>query len=312
MQTQAVTYIVQRMTSLAGMFYIMSLTFYLKARTSGDTRWKAVFFLVSLIAFLLGMVSKENVILLLPTIGLVELLLFHKTRTDSPRRTGLILTGIAGAACVIGFLWALLANGDVFSTIFSGYDHRPFTLWQRLLTESRVIIIYLSLLLYPMPDRLSIAHGLGISTSMVNPVSTLASLLLIAGIVGSLIVVAKKYPLISFSFLFFLVNHLLESTVLPLELVYEHRNYIPSMLFFVPFAMGFTHLLERFRPKRGMRLALCLFGSFTLMGFAHATYERNLVWKSPETLWVDTQKAPLESRVCNLDHIQGGSRRRPW
>jgi hypothetical protein len=147
----------------------------------------------------------------------------------------------------------------------------------RLLTESRVIIIYLSLLLYPMPDRLSIAHGLGISTSMVNPVSTLASLLLIAGIVGSLIVVAKKYPLISFSFLFFLVNHLLESTVLPLELVYEHRNYIPSMLFFVPFAMGFTHLLERFRPKRGMRLAPMSFRFFYAYGVRACHLRENLV-----------------------------------
>jgi tetratricopeptide (TPR) repeat protein len=90
----------------------------------------------------------------------------------------------------------------------------------------------------------------------------------------------------------------MESTILPLELAYEHRNYIPSMLFFVPFAIGYCSLLERFRAKSVMRFAVAFFGVIALVGFGHATYVRNLAWKNPETLWLDAAaKSPGESRV---------------
>ena len=297
-QTQAVTYIVQRMTSLAGMFYIMSMYFYLKARTSGDSRGKAVFFLVSLFAFVLGMGSKENVFLASSDHRPCGIILFQGTRVYHAGRKGMIFTGIAGIACVIGFLWASLGDGNAFSSILEGYNYRPFTLWERLLTESRVVVFYLSLLIYPMPDRLSIIHGFPISTSLLNPLSTLRSLVFILGIIGLLVALAGRHPLISFSFLFFFVNQLIESTILPLELAYEHRNYIPSMLFFVPFAIGYCSLLERFRAKRVMRFAVSFFGVIALVGFGHATYVRNLAWKNPETLWFDAAaKAPGESRV---------------
>ena len=297
-QTQAVTYIVQRMTSLAGMFYLMSMFFYLKARTSAYPGRAVVLFGSSLLAFLMALVSKENALLLLLSIGLFELLLIQATRSWSSAKKGKIFIGILGVTSLIGFLWAYLTNENVFSTILAGYEYRPFTLWQRLLTESRVIIFYLSLLIYPIPERFSIIHGFPISTSMLNPDSTLLSVLFILGITGFLVVLARKHPLISFSFLFFFVNHLMESTILPLELAYEHRNYIPSMLFFVPFAIGYCSLLERFRAKRVMRFAVSFFGVITLVGFAHATYVRNLAWKNPETLWLDAAaKAHGESRV---------------
>jgi protein O-mannosyl-transferase len=298
LQTQAVTYIVQRMTSLAGMFYIMSLYFYLKARTSLYSLRVAVFFIACLLTFLMALGSKENALLLLLSIWLCEALLIKGTHSWNPAKKWGLIIAVIGTAAVIGFLWVALTKGNVFAAILADYDDRPFTLWQRLLTETRVVLFYVSLLLYPMPYRLSLVHGYQISTSLFNPVSTLLSVLSNLGIVSLLIVLAKKHPLLSFSFLFFFLNHLMESTLLPLELVYEHRNYIPSMFFFVPFAMGFCSLLERFQAKSGMRFALCLFGAFTLMGLANAAYERNRIWKTPETLWFDTlKKAPMESRV---------------
>jgi protein O-mannosyl-transferase len=307
-QTQAVTYIVQRMTSLSGMFYIMSLYFYLKARTSLNYARAAVFSIACLLAFLMALGSKENALLLLLSMGLYEVLLIKGTHSRSPVKTLKLSFAVIGMVGLIGFLWVSLGEGNSFSAVFAGYNHRPFTLWQRVLTESRVILFYVSLLLYPMPDRLSLVHGFQISTSLFNPLSTLLSVLSILGIVGLLVVMAKKHPLLSFCFLFFFVNHLMESTILPLELVYEHRNYVPAMLFFAPLAMGFCFLLEKFQAKKGMKFALCLFGAITLMGFAHATYERNRVWKNPDTLWFDTlRKAPMESRVRhNLGAVYQG------
>jgi tetratricopeptide (TPR) repeat protein len=255
--------------------------------------------------------SKENALLLLLSLGFCEVFLIKGSPSWSPAKKWGLFIAVIGTAAVIGFLWVTLTKGEVFSALFAGYDHRPFTWWQRLLTESRVVLFYVSLLLYPMPDRLSLVHGFQVSTSLLNPVSTLISILSILLIVGVLVGLAKKHPLLSFSFLFFFVNHLMESTVLPLELVYEHRNYVPSMLFFVPFVMGLCSLLVRFEAKRGMRLALCFFGAFVLMGFAHAAYERNEVWKSPETLWLDAlKKAPAESRVHhNLGTVYQGTGR---
>jgi tetratricopeptide (TPR) repeat protein len=297
-QTQAVTYIVQRMTSLAGMFTIMSLYFYMRARVTLSSARAAVFFAACFLAFVLALGSKENALLIPLSIGLCEVVLIKGSPSWPPAKKWGLFIAVIGTAAVLGFLWIALTKGDVLPALLAGYDLRPFTLWQRLLTESRVVLFYVSLLLYPMPDRLSLVHGFQISTSLLNPVSTLFSVLSILGIMGLLVVVAKRYPLISFCFLFFFVNHLMESSVLPLELVYEHRNYVPSMLFFVPFAMGFCALLVRFEAKRAMRLALFFFGAFVLMGFAHATYERNGAWKTPETLWLDAiRKAPAESRV---------------
>jgi Tfp pilus assembly protein PilF len=297
-QTQAVTYIVQRMTSLAGMFYIVSLYFYLRARTSLGSVRAVVFFVSCLLSFLMALGTKENALLLLLSMGLCEVLLVKGPVPWRLAKKWPLFIAALGIAGLIGFLWVYLVKGSGLSAILAGFDYRPFTLWQRLLTESRVVLFYVSLLLYPMPDRLSLVHGFQISTSLLNPLSTLVSVLSILAILGLLAVAAKKHPLISFSFLFFFLNHLMESTILPLELVYEHRNYIPSMLFFVPFAMGFCSLLERFQGKSGMRFALFLFGAFVLTGFAHATYERNRVWENPRTLWLDAAaKAPGESRV---------------
>ena len=297
-QTQAVTYIVQRMTSLAGMFTIMSLYFYLRGRVSSSKMQAAALLIACLLAFLMAVGSKENALLLLLSMGLCEVLLIKGSPSWSPAKKWGLFIAVIGAAAVIGFLWVTFTKGNVFSALFAGYDHRPFTWWQRLLTESRVVLFYASLLLYPMPDRLSLVHGFQVSTSFLNPVATLISVLSILGIVGVLVGLAKKHALLSFSFLFFFLNHLMESTVLPLELVYEHRNYVPSMLFFVPFAAGFCFLLGRFQAKRGIRVALWFFGAFVLTGFGHAAYERNEVWRSPETLWSDAlMKAPSESRI---------------
>jgi Tfp pilus assembly protein PilF len=296
LQTQAVTYLVQRMTSLAGMFYIMSLTFYLKARTSAQVIRSAAFLCCCVLSFLMALGSKENALQMLLSLGLCEVLLIKGTGSwGSPGKRKAFIA-LLGAAGLIGLLWMCLGNG--VSAVSSGFKYRPFTLWERLLTQSRVLVFYLSLLLYPMPERLSLFHEFPISTSLWNPLSTLFSVVSLAGILGVLIAAARRYAVVSFCFLFFFVNHLMESTFLPLDLIYEHRNYIPSMLFFVPFALGFCSLLGRHQEEKRMRVALSLFAALVIAGFGHATYERNRVWKDPQTLWLDALgKAPGESRV---------------
>jgi Tfp pilus assembly protein PilF len=149
-----------------------------------------------------------------------------------------------------------------------------------------------------MLGRLSIAHSIQISTSPFNPISTSLSILFVVGAILFLIYRARKYPLLSFCYLFFFLNHAIESSILPLELIFEHRNYIPSMLFFVPIAVGFFQLIERYALKRTMKTIIAACMIFILIGFGHTTIMRNFTWKTWESLWKDAaKKAPDHSRV---------------
>ena len=130
---------------------------------------------------------------------------------------------------------------------------RPFSPLERLLTQGRVLFLYVSLLLYPIPSRLMFLHDIDTSRSLFDPWTTLAAII---GIVLCLLFAAlkaKKYPLLSFAILFFILNHLVEGTLIPLELIYEHRNYIPSMFFFVPIAFGMVRCLDYFAYSRGFQ-----------------------------------------------------------
>ncbi|MGD9076307.1 MAG: tetratricopeptide repeat protein [Desulfobacteraceae bacterium] len=285
-QTQAVTYLVQRMASMAGMFYIMSMYFYLKARTHVKGGQKVLLFMLCFSCFLLALGSKENAIILPLSLSLYEILLLQKITRENLRKNLRIFLVVAGAIFILGFAYIYVRGGNIFYFI-GDYDVRPFTLWQRLLTEPRVIIFYISLLFYPMPHRLNIAHSIEISTSLLEPITTLLSILLIVGAIVCTMIIARKRPLLSFCVLFFFINHLVESTIFALELIFEHRNYIPSMLLFLPVAIGFWNLLKRYSMKKSMKFIISLFIILLLIGLGHSTFMRNFTWKNEKSLWID-------------------------
>ncbi len=285
-QTQAVTYVVQRMTAMSGVFCIMAMYFFVKGKGSLGKSTRIIHYTVCFSCGLLALGSKENAIMLPLTLLIYDLLLVRgATRRNLGRYA---LYGIlALTACT---LLVLLLQGPSFlnpERLVASYQNRGFTLWERLLTESRVILFYVSLLLYPMHGRLCLEHDITLSTGLLSPVSTLVSILAICGIVALAIYWARKRPLISFSILFFFMNHLVESSILPLELIFEHRNYFPSMLFFVPAAILLHEALTYFAHKPFFRFSLSAFVILILVGWGHSTYVRNAVWKTDETLWSD-------------------------
>ncbi|MGD8986241.1 MAG: tetratricopeptide repeat protein, partial [Desulfobacteraceae bacterium] len=295
-QTQAVTFLVQRMASLVGMFYIMSMYFYLKARIHVKPGQKVLFFILCFSCFLMALGSKENAVMLPLSLSLYEILLIQKITGKNLRKNLRILFAVAGAISILGFAYIYVRGGNIFYFV-GDYGFRPFTLWQRLLTEPRVIIFYISLLLYPMPHRLNIAHSIEISTSLLEPITTLVSILLIVGAIVFVVFIARKRPLFSFCVLFFFLNHLVESTIFPLELIFEHRNYIPSMLLFLPIAIGFWNLLKRYTMKKSMKFIISLFIILLLIGLGHSTFMRNFIWKNDKSLWMDAvDKSPDTSR----------------
>jgi tetratricopeptide (TPR) repeat protein len=285
-QTQAITYIVQRMASMAGMFYIISMYLYLKGRTSGQTPKKIIFFLLCAISAIIALGSKENAIMIPFSLLLYDFLLIQGASRENMKKNLKIFLVAAILVLGIGILYFVFSDAQLFS-FFSLYNKRVFTLWERLLTQPRVIVFYISLILYPMSTRLSINHDIEISTSLFDPPTAILSIILISGILAAVFLSAKRRPFIAFSILFFFLNHIVESSIFPLELVYEHRNYIPSMLFFVPIAMGLAKAISYFSYKRSMQAIIAFSITLVIIGEGHATFMRNFTWRNEKSLWID-------------------------
>jgi tetratricopeptide (TPR) repeat protein len=295
-QTQAVDYIVQRMTILAALFYLLSIYLYIKARLSDWPAYRGMVFAACIISYLLAMGSKENAAILPFGLLLVEAVFFQDPgRPQSQKR--IFWYAVAGGGFV--FLTAVLffLKGDLFFFL-NGYATRPFSLGQRLLTEPRILIFYLSQLFFPVASRLSIQHDVVISTSLVAPWTTLPAMVLVFLLIVFGVLNIYKRPLAAFGVLFFFLNHLIESTVLPLELLFEHRNYLPSLFIFLPVAAGAKRLLDFLvEYHRGaFRLSVCCI-VLVLMGLGLNTTARNRVWATQKSLWQDAMaKAPNSAR----------------
>ena len=300
-QTQAVTYIVQRMTLLAALFSILGIYCYLKARLTGNRRHRFMLLCGCLASFLLGLSSKEIAVLLPLNLILLEAVFFQDLGNAQTRNR--FLSGFLISCVTIGILGSVLfLHGNLLS-VFGGYGDRYFTPMERLMTQPRVLVFYLTQILCPLPARLSIEHDIDLSTALLQPWTTLPAIVFVVAVIIGALFQIRKRPLLSFAILFFFLNHLVESSIVPLEMVFEHRNYLPSMFLFVPVAEGTVWLLDRYREKqpilyRGLiGLAVCL-----MIGFGWGTYVRNSVWQTEVSLWTDAnRKAPLLHRpIHNL------------
>lgn len=301
-QTQAITYIVQRMALLATLFSIIGIWCYLKARCLQPVSKKSLFYyLGTCVSFLLAIGSKENAVVFPASLVLIELFFFQQTIRFNKQNIFLLITGLA----LILIFTLLLVGPDFFPGLVNSYESRDFTLWQRVLTEARIVIFYISLLLYPSPLRLSITHDVEISTSLFSPVTTLPAVLSLVLLTTLAFVYHKRYPLLSFAILFFLLNHIVESTVIPLELLFEHRNYLPSLFLFLPLAAGICIMLERYKKKSRMVYVSIISGVILfIVLLSLGTINRNNVWLTERSLWTDSlTKAPESARsYINLAH----------
>lgn len=304
-QVNAVTIIVQRMASMAGMFYIMAMYFYLKGRIACERWGKNIYFVLCGITCVFAFGSKENAIIL-PVIMLIyDILLIQGISWHHIIRKKMIFI------LFISLLLFLLAVFCIdFSTLFDGYEIRPFTLKDRLLTQPRVVLYYISLLLYPIGFRLTLLHDIEISTSIIQPWTTPTAIIIIFMLIGLALFMSKRKPIISFCILFFFLNHLIEGSFIPLELIFEHRNYIPSMLFFLPIAIFAIYVLDYFAYKKNVQFLPAFLIIFMLAGEGHTTHMRNGVLDNSLKLWYDNVfKSPNLSIVHNnlgKDYVDKG------
>jgi tetratricopeptide (TPR) repeat protein len=293
-QVPAVTYIVQRMASMVALFYIMAMFFYLKGRTA-EIAWKRImFFVVSVFFGTLAVGTKENAAMLPVSIFLYDLLLIRGVTKESVKRS--LPYGITAAIAVV--VIGLLYIGD-FSTINSDYQIRPFTMFERILTQPRVLVFYMSLLIYPLTSRMMLIHDIDVSRSLLEPWTTMPAIMTIILIIASALWIARKRPLIAYCIFFFFLNHLIEGSFIALELVYEHRNYLPSMLFFLPLAIMMIKGLQYFSRKKFIFLVLTVAMISVMIIQGVTVYIQNNIYKDDLSLWTDNME-----KTPNLHHVR--------
>lgn len=279
LQVSSVLYVVQRMQTLATLFLVLALWAYLLARQAqmqgetGKKYWKRL-----IICWLLAFASKEDAILLPAYTLALELtvLRFSAQRPALPlklRRAYLLLTTVGAALFVF---WAL---PQFWSS--AAYPGRDFNSYERLLTQGRVLAMYLEQILLPTPSHLPFYYDdLIISRSWLKPASTLYAWLLVAGLLVGAFALRARRPLLALGTLLFFAGHFITSNIIGLELAFEHRNHFPligAVLVIGDLLMPVSH--GKARWGIGVVLAVLL-----LAGYSVNTYARAKTWSNPLTL----------------------------
>ena len=285
-QVQGVTYIVQRMAQMATLFTLLAMIGYIKGRIHrGIRRW--LWFALATVAMFLGVISKENawMIPLLWVMAEYGICRPAETRMLNYRHDYLIIGSIIGV--VIFVLFSLvMKSGPLYEYISPGFAIRDFTMEERLLTQPRVILFHLGQIFWPLPGRFGLEHDFILSTSIWSPWSTLPAILIILIISGiGLWLLARasvRQRITGFLILFIPATLAIESSALPLEMVFEHRFYLPSITLFTLLVLGVDHLIHLHTVST--QRAVLAFGLLILIALSWSTHLRTLQWRTPLSL----------------------------
>ncbi|GAB6907645.1 Tfp pilus assembly protein, PilE [Desulfosarcina cetonica] len=300
LQTQAVTYIVQRMAQLAALFYLTGMLWYVKGRLSRTQKERWLYLAGCGFCGVLGVMSKENAAMLPVSLMLVEVCFFQQGPLKI--KTRYLVLATCGVASLVYILGIYLFMGGDYLFFLKGYSTRSYTPLQRLFTEARILWLYLSQLALPLPGRLSIEHDVVVSTSLFSPWTTLPAAMGIVAMIGAALAGIRKFPAVAFGVLFFFLNHLVESSVIGLELTFEHRNYLPDVFLFLPLAIGIQSWLARIQSRghKSRLTAAKALVALVVLSLGTGTYIRNRTWQTNDTLWLDAlTKAPNSARALN-------------
>ena len=295
-----VLYPVQRMAQLSTLFMFASMLMYALWRLRWlreHAGWYVVAGLPILVA--LAILSKENGLMVVPVIVLMEILWFQFRGRDG--QTNRFFKWISLALVSIGLLCLVLFQTLNPDWVTNGYLARPFTLTGRVLTEGRILWDYIAQLLMPEVARMGVYQDdIVVSSSFTDPASTGDAWLAWAG-VGLLTLVccffrAGRY--FAFAVLLFLVGHTMESTVLSLELYFEHRNYFPAAGIFLLIALLVSASLKFLPEIKNVLLAiLACYAVF----ISTQTSSQAQIWSSDDLIRITAVNAHPQSPRANIN-----------
>ncbi len=275
----SVLYVVQRMTSLSAFFAFFALCSYLWGRKmhaiGARGGWLCIFASV-FVLIPLSVLSKENGALTIFLLGACEVVLvrFYALHDIERKKAKLFFILV----CIVPFIITVsyfIFNSQIY---LGGYSSRDFSLEQRVLTEFRVIMLYLQLTVLPSLKELTLFHDdIDISIGLFKPIGTAYALATIMALLTTAVWARKKHPVLVFALIFYFIGHSMESTIFPLEIAHEHRNYLPIYALIFAFAYYVIRITEnRAVPALGKILLLVI-----VVYFAKITNERALNWSNP-------------------------------
>jgi len=281
LHVSTVLYVVQRMTELAALFSVIGALLYVRGREmliANKPRGGIILIALGAVGCgSLAALSKENGALLPVLLLVVEALFFRGTRTNQPlAKLVFILLALQTAAifAYLFYVWAGPPN-----------PLREFTSTQRLLTETRILFSYAGQILVPRIEQMTLlGENIAVSRGLLKPLSTAAAVIAMLALISGALWAAcrNRATALVFGIGWFLAGHLLESTVIPLELRFEHRNYLPS--YGIIFAVGV--LLNQWRPfenaRPGLKFALL---AGLLISLSMQLHTRVTTWATPQNFF---------------------------
>lgn len=292
---QAVTYIVQRMASMAAFFTVLTVLLYILGR--GKNGWRsALLFTFAGVFWVLGLASKETAaiapfLVLLAEYGVVR-------HGQNLIRTGfdrvlLALPAIIGILVVVD-IWS--GAGPLSDAFLPGYEIRDFTLGERLLTQPRVIAFHISQILWPLPVRFSLEHDLPVSVGLFSPAQTFTAFAAVVTwcVAGIWALFQRQWRVIGFFLLWLPATLVIESTFIPLEMVFEHRMYMASVGLAGLASLGLASVMTQYRLGLPMVLGVSVIVAALLIV---STSQRVPIWQSTLRLAeANVERAPNNAR----------------
>jgi hypothetical protein len=302
-QSQAVTYIVQRYTSLVAMFYMLSLVSYIKSRLSDKIATRFTFYGLSFISAVLAMKTKENAFTLPIIIALYELLFL----TGPSRKRIVLLIPLTLTMLIVPYslidinkspeqMFVGLGDATKIQTGVSRFDY--------LLTQFRVIVTYIRLLFMPLNQ--SVYYDYPVYNSFFD-ITVLLSFGFLVCIFGFGVYLLRRSwkgkaagHIVAFGILWFFIALSVESSIVPIAAVInEHRIYLPSMGALMALVSGSFLITGKHKKAHPVTVSILVLAILLL---SISTYSRNKVWKSEVSLWEDASgKFPYSAVV--YDHL---------
>ncbi len=301
-QTQAVTYTVQRFASMATLFYLLSVLLYLKGRlastsSSAFSLQPSALYALSFISGMFAFLSKPNTASLPAAILLVEYFLIDRTLQDWKRKLpwfALVFTlWILFILYVMGFFTGASESNRLLEDVSElSRSTEAINRWHYLCTQFNVLVIYIRLLFLPIGQNLDYMYPF--KKGFFDGYTPLAFLFLL-GLVCLGIKAVRKHPVITFAIFWFFITLSVESSIIPIsDALYEHRLYLPMF----GFALLVPYLVFYFLSNR-IYLSV-LISVLIISGLGAATVLRNVIWQDPLTLWSDVvSKSPHNFRGHN-------------
>ena len=302
-QTQAVTYIVQRYTSLAAFFYLLSIVLFVRWRLSSSGGTRVFFYLFSILSAVLAMKTKEISFTLPFVILLCEYSFFRERRKIPYHLIPILLTLVIIPVTLIGLDKPI---GDMLGELRAvSQETEKISRGDYLLTQFRVIVTYIRLLFLPVNQNLDYDYPIYYSLFTPGVFLSFLFLLSVSCLAIWFIVRSRRYGnayllLSSFGILWFIITLSVESSLIPIkDVIFEHRLYLPGVGLAMAFSSAVAWGIEYTRKRLSLNFSsiLVIILIILILPLSVAAYHRNQVWKDEVALWTDVvKKSPDKAR----------------